>query len=501
VRAQPLTLTGITKQFPGTLAVNFDPDQTLAFQPGQIHALVGENGAGKSTLATIIAGIQRPTSGAMRLGAEAFTPRDVSAARRLGVDIVLQEPGLVDNLSVEENLLLGREGLFAPFGVFDPRARRRLAETAIGVLPRKIDLGRLTRGLTLEEQKLVELARALSIDPSVLIVDEMSASMSDSGIADLFITLRSFAGRGGLVIYISHHLEEVFKLCDLVTVMKDGRLVRTMTSAETNDDELSTLMVGRATKATMYRSDHTPRTDGPLCLEVEGLTIPGKFRDVSFALHKGEILGIGGLIGCGNEPLALSLFGAMKPASGTIRLHGKTLSMREPTTAISRGIAYLPADRDKDGLILNLPIEKNISLASLPWLSRLGFVSRRQEERVARRFIKELRIVCRNGKQAPIDLSGGNRQKVVLSKWLVKDKDVLILHNPTRGVDVRGKAEIHEVVDQLAARGFAIVLITDELAELIGMSDTILIMRRGTISGRVSRSEQPSEERLISLML
>jgi ABC-type sugar transport system ATPase subunit len=254
-------------------------------------------------------------------------------------------------------------------------------------------------------------------------------------------------------------------------------------------------------KAELYRTDAKAHTSGDAVLEVNNLCLEGRFDNVSFELRRGEIVGIGGIIGCGNEQLALSLFGALKPSAGSVKLNGKAVSFSQPTAAIQNGVGYLPGDRDRDGLILGLAIEKNISLASLPWMSRLGFMSNRQEERVTSKFMKDLRIVARSGKEAPLRLSGGNRQKVVLSKWLVKDKEVLILHNPTRGVDVRGKAEIHALINELAARGIGILLISDELPELIGMSDTILIMRRGQITARVSRTQKPSEEQLINYML
>ncbi len=499
--APALTLVGITKQYPGTLAVGFDPEQTLQFEPGHIHALVGENGAGKSTLVSIVAGIQGPSSGRMLLNGEPYAPKDVVEARRFGVDVVVQDPGLVDNMTVEENLVMGREPQFAPLGLFLPGARRELAKTAIGHLPRVIDLNATARSLTMEDQKLVELARALSQDPKVLLIDEMSACLSERGVREMFATLRAFVNRGRLVIYISHHLEEVFELCDRVTVMKDGHLVRTMATKGTNVDELSSLMVGRTMKQELYRADTTANSDGDVMLEAKELSLHGKYTGVSFALHRGEILGIGGIMGCGNDQVGLTLFGALRASAGSVWLQGKPISFRTPTTAIEAGVGYLPGDRDRDGLILSLAIDKNVSLASLPWLSRLGFISSRREERVAGTFINQLRIVARSGKDAPLRLSGGNRQKVVLSKWLVRDMRVLILHNPTRGVDIKGKSEIHALVNELAGRGLGIILITDDLPELIGMSDTIVIMRRGTVSGRFSRADRPTEEQLISYML
>jgi rhamnose transport system ATP-binding protein len=496
-----LVISGIAKHYPGTIAVNLDPATPLSFELGHIHALVGENGAGKSTLVSIIAGIQRPTSGRMTLLGTSYAPHDVLDARRLGVDIVVQEPGLIDPMSVEENLVLGREQLYAPLILFDPRRRRQLAQKAMAMLPRPINLTVPARTLSLEEQKLVELARALSQGPRVLIVDEMSASLSQRGVHDLFTMLRAYVSDGNLVIYISHHLEEVFELCDRVTVMKDGELVRTLNVRDTNEDELSTLMVGRATRQVMYRSADDAPPAGEVILRVSGLTLSGRYRDVSFDLHRGEILGIGGLMNCGSESVALTLFGALTSDSGMVELAGRRVSFRRPTRAIRAGVGYLPADRDRDGLILNVSIDRNVALVALRWLARLGLLPPRAEARVARRFIDELNIVCRSGKEPPLNLSGGNRQKVVLAKWLVRENTVLILHNPTRGVDVSGKAEINALIAELARRGLAILLISDELPELIGMSDTIIIMRRGEISWRTSRDQNPTEEQLIGPML
>ncbi len=499
---QPLLqLKGLRKAYPGTLAVDLDPDKVLDLEAGTIHALVGENGAGKSTLVGMISGSTPRSDGEMTFRGQPYAPRDVVDARRSGIDIVFQEPGLIDTMSVEENLLLGREVAYAPHVVFAPGERRRLARAAISVLSRPISIQRLAGTLSLEDQKLVELARALATNPQVLIIDEMTANLSERGIPELFQILRDFADRGGLVIYISHHLEEVFRLCDRVTVMKDGRVVRTLVPAETNEDELSILMVGRSIKATMFRDDDIARTEGEPVMEVEGLTVPGRFSNVSFRLHRGEVLGIAGLIGCGSEALALALFGDVQPTDGSIHLDGKPVWFGQPRDAIGAAIGFVPSDREREGLILNLAVERNIGLPALPWLSHFGLVGRRVETRLARRLIKQLGIVSRGPSDVPFTLSGGNRQKVVLAKWLVRDNQVLIMHNPTRGVDVGGKAEIYQLIRSLADRNVAILLVSDELSELIGLSDTILVMRKGKVSARVSRSEQPTEEALIRYML
>ena len=499
--AAAVRVVGMRKEYPGTLAVDFDPDQELSFLGGEIHALVGENGAGKSTLLSMIAGLTEPTAGEMWLGDQLHAPNDPVQARRNGVDIVLQEPGLIDTMTVEENLLLGRERIYAPRQLFQPRARRQLAESAMSHIARRIPLGATAGTLSLEDQKFVELARALSLKPRVLMIDEMTANLSERGARELFEALRTYSAAGGTVLYVSHYLEEVPLLCDRVTVMKDGRIVATMDAKTVTEDRLSTLMVGRRVKETMFRADAEARTGGDVVLEVAGLSLTGKFKDVSFALHHGEVLGLGGLIGCGSESLALAIFGDVRPTSGEILLEGRRVTPNEPRQSIAMGFGYVPKDREREGLILNLTVERNISLAALPWLGRRGFMRPGLERRIASGLMSRMRIVARSHTDVPYSLSGGNRQKVVLAKWLVREPKVLILHNPTRGVDVGGKAELYAVVRELADRGVGVLLISDELPELIGLSDTLIIMRRGAVSAVVSRDAHPTEEQLIGSML
>lgn len=490
-------LIGIEKRYPGTVAVRLDNDQRVRFEYGHIHALAGQNGAGKSTLVSIMAGIQRPSAGSMLLRGERYAPSGAVEARARGVDIVLQEPSIIEHMSVEENLLLGREKQFAPRGFFLPGSRRRLAEAAVDLLPRRVDLRARAGSLPLEDQKLVEMARALSLGPSVLIVDEMSAALSEVGAAALRSALRAFASRGGLVIYISHHLDEVVGLCDRVTVLRDGRLVATLEANATSKEEISALMVGGAVEQPNAR---TVRPGAPV-LEVDGLTVDDKCDNVSFCVRRGEVLGIGGLMDSGADAVALSIFGAAKRTKGTVRLEGKPVRWRQASEAVAAGVAYVPPDRDRDGLVLTQRIDRNIDLAALRWVGRWGFVSPRRSAAIARDLVSRLSIRCRGCKDVPLNLSGGNRQKVVLAKWLVRDGRLLILHNPTRGVDVGGRAEIHAAVNHLVDRGLAVLLISDDLQELITMSDSILIMRRGRISAQLSADEQPTEKQLIGYML
>ena len=496
-----ISVVGLKKRYPGTLAVDLDPDQRLDFLSGEIHALVGENGAGKSTLVSMIAGITSPSDGTILLNAMPYAPGDVVEARRSGIDIVLQEPGLVDTMSVEENLLLGRETDYAPHWFFTPRARRRVAESTLRHIRRSIPMSVAAGSLSLEDQKFVELARALSMGPRVLIIDEMTASLSERGVPELFEILRSFAASGGCVIYISHYLEEVAALCDRVTVMRDGRHVRTMDAGTASVDELSLLMVGRSVMERMYRADWEARVRGAVVFEARDLTLEGRFTGVSLTLHEGEVLGIGGLIGCGSETLALALFGDVHPTAGATFLRGRPVRYRGPSEAIASGLGLVPGDREREGLVLNMSVQRNIALPVLPWLNRWGFVRPGVESGIAAGLMKDLRIVAKGPADLPMTMSGGNRQKVVLSKWLARDVTVLILHNPTRGVDVGGRAEMYMAIRALADRGVGVLLISDDLAELIGLSDTLKIMRRGRVSATVLRDERPTEETLIGYML
>jgi ABC-type sugar transport system ATPase subunit len=499
--APALIARGVRKEYPGTQALRWEPSDALTVTGGEIHALVGENGAGKSTLLAVIAGLIEAGAGALRLDGEDYAPHSVAAARRHGVEIVMQEPGLVGALTVTENFFLGRDHVDTTGGVVHPTRGPEIARDALAGVAPHISPRALAGSLALEDQKLVELARAVHFAPRLLLVDEMSACLSRTGLQRLFDVLREQRDSGVAVMYISHYLEEVRELCDRVTVLKDGQLVATLPVADVDEARLTTLMVGRATVEHLYRADSAARTGGAPLLEVQGLTRQGAYRDVSFAVHRGEILGIGGLVGCGADPLARTLFGALAPDAGAMSLGGRPYAPRRPRDAIRRRIAYVPPDRDREGLLLRLSISSNVTLAVLPRLSRAGLYVGRREPRVVRRFVDDLAIRCRGVADVPLNLSGGNRQKVVLAKWLLSEADVFVLHNPTRGIDVGAKAELYALMQRLAESGAAVVLLSDELPELIGMSDRILILRRGAVSHRVTRDEQPTEEQLITHMV
>ncbi|MDF1605822.1 sugar ABC transporter ATP-binding protein [Nocardioides sp. YIM 152315] len=497
-QAPALELIGVEKRYPGTIAVRLGEQERLTFEYGHIHALVGQNGAGKSTIVSLIAGMQKPSAGEMRLGGEPYAPADVAQARQHGVDIVLQEPLIEEHMSVEENLLLGREGWFAPAGIFMPWTRRRFAEAVIERLPQRIDLKARAGDLPLESQKLVEMARALASKPRILIVDELSAAMSAHGVEALQETLRAFARDGGLVIYISHHLDEIVGLCDRVTVMRSGEVVTTLDAKSTTKQEISSLMVGDVVEQS---SNRTIPDSAETVLELRNVSVAGQAERVSLRVRKGEVLGLGGLMDCGADALAHSIFGVTKPSEGEILLDGKRVRFRSPVQAVSAGVAYVPADRDREGLLLNLRIDKNIDLVALRWTSAFGFLNPRRGSSRATTLIERLGVRCQGCHDLPLNLSGGNRQKIAIAKWLVRRNRLLILHNPTRGVDIGGRAEIHRVINELADDGVAMLLISDDLDELISMSDNLVIMRRGVISAEFSTDEPLTEKQLIGHMV
>ncbi|HEX5595429.1 MAG TPA: sugar ABC transporter ATP-binding protein [Micromonosporaceae bacterium] len=500
---QPLLqIRHLVKKYPGTVAVNIQPGHGVSFAAGSIHALVGENGAGKSTLIGTLGGVVSPDERDILLNGAAFTPKSAPEARDLGIETVRQDSGLVPTLTVAENLFLGRESAFKKAGFLFPAKRRALAAQALAALElHDIRPNQLAGSLDLERQKFVELARALFFNPRVLIVDEMTASLSRRGVQRLFKVLREQAARGVLIIYISHYLEEVFELCDRITVLKDGTVVTTVPSGDVDEDQLSTLMVGRSTRESMFHEDLRPEESSDVVLRVDGAGISGAFEDVSFDLRSGEILGVAGLVGCGSEELGLAVFGARQLDSGSMQLDGASYAPSSPRQAIARGVAHVPSDRDTHGVVLRMPIAENVVLATLRWLSRLGFRAPGQDRRRSRDLIRELGISCRGPRDLPLNLSGGNRQRVVIAKWMVRDNRVLVLHNPTRGVDVGAKAELYRVIRSLSQAGQAILLISDDLQELLGLSDRLIALRRGRISTEFPKDSSPTEELVVSHMI
>ena len=497
-----LRLTGLRKEYPGVVALGWAPDDFLDIRRGEIHGFVGENGAGKSTLLSLVAGLQSPSAGFIELAGERLPHLNVSQARTAGIDIITQEPGLVGALTVKENFFLGRDGTGTKLGVVvNPHRATVVVREALKAVGLDTSPQATVLSLPLGEQKLVELARAIHFKPSVLLVDEMSACLDQSSRRLLFNIVRAQRDAGVTVLYVSHHLEEVSRLCDRISVLRDGAIVATLPAVDADDDRLTTLMVGRTMAHGLYPERVSSDRDGDVVFRATELGLRGRFANVSFDARRGEILGVGGLIDCGYDPLARALFGQLRPTSGAMTLRGRPYSPRSPRDAIAQRVAYVPPDRDREALLLTLPISANITLTALPRLSHAGLYLAASQRRPVAALVSRLSIRCRGGADLPMNLSGGNRQKVVLAKWLLERADFFVLHSPTRGVDVHAKREIYELVANLAKQGAAIVLVSDELLELIGMCDRILIMRTGDVTHEVARHLNPTEEDLITYMV
>ena len=481
-------LRGVSKEFPGVLAVN---GVDLEILPGEVHAVAGENGAGKSTLMKLLSQVERPTAGEVEISGETVAFRGPGHAQSLGVAMVYQEFALAPHLSVAENLFLGREPARAGF-----INRGREKEEAIELLRRvglEVDPGRLVSSLTVAQQQRVEIAKALAIDAKVVIMDEPTATLAEKEIEELFGVIRDLASRGIAILYISHKLDEIFRITDRVTVMRDGQIVSTMPTGELDEDRLVRMMVGRQL-GNLYPKPEVEIEE--VILRVEGISRGNFLQDCSFDVRGGEILGFAGLVGAGRSELARAVFGADPIDSGTVELEGKQLNIKNPRAAIEAGIGYLTEDRKGEGLALQLGVHENTTLANLP--TRAGFLNLKAELRTARRRRDELNIRTPSLRRKVQLLSGGNQQKVVVAKWLETRARVLFFDEPARGIDVGAKAEMFGLIGNLAREGRAIVLISSYLPELLNMCDRIVVMRQGRIAGEL-RQEEFSEERIITL--
>ena len=483
----------IRKTFPGVVALD---GVDFELRRGEVHILLGENGAGKSTLMKILSGAYQKSAGRVTLDGAEVEIRNPAHAQGLGISTIYQEFNLVPHLSVGENIFLGREPRGWP-GLIDRRAVNRQAAEVLGRLGLKLDPRRPVKGLRVAEQQMVEVAKALSLDARVLIMDEPTAALAEHEIQDLFAAIRGLQEKGVSVVYISHRMEELFEIGDRVTVLRDGRSVGTFDVAATNKFELIRLMVNRDLTE-LFPKERAAR--GEEVLRVEDLTTRGGLDGVSFSLHKGEVLGVAGLLGAGRTELARAIFGLDKLERGTVRIKGRERRIGSPRAAINSGLGFLTEDRKAQGLVLPLSVKDNLCLPSVDKFTTLGFVDSRRERRAADRYVRELRIRTPGLDQKVAYLSGGNQQKVVLSKWLCSEAEVFIFDEPTRGVDVGAKAEIYHLMNRLAASGVAIVMISSELPEILGMSDRILVMRAGRVACEFG-SEEATQEKILECAL
>ena len=479
-------LDNITKRFGGVVAVE---DVAFELRPGEVHALVGENGAGKSTLMKVVDGLYDPDEGTLKVGGEAVSfssPRDAEAS---GIAMIPQELDLFPELSVAENLFVGRRRPRTGWGGLNWEAMRDEARKRLESLGVHLDVTSAVKRLSAAEQQIVAIARALVGEARAVIMDEPTSSLTEREARQLFGIIEDLTAENVGVVYISHRLEEIFEISDRITVLRDGHHIKTALASELDAEELVRLMVGRPLHELFTRSESSP---GETVLEVKGFIRDGEFEGVDLALRRGEIVGLAGLVGAGRTELAQSIFGIRQPDSGEVFVEGEEVRINSPQAAMERGIFYVPEERRSQGLILPFSIKNNITLSILDRISRFGFVSR-SERGIADKFMGELSI---RGADllAPVSrLSGGNQQKVVVAKSLAREPTILLLDEPTRGVDVGAKSEIYRLIDDLAKEGKAILLISSELEEVLSMADRILVMREGRVSGEFSRGEATQE--------
>ena len=475
-------MQNISKRFGGVQAVNH---VDLDISQGEVHGLVGENGAGKSTLMRVLAGFYPDYEGEVSIRGQLERLSSPKQAMGMGIAMVHQELSLVPELTVAENIFLGREQKSRVPGFIDRKRAEVLAEQLLSELEAAISSTEKIAYLSVAKQQLVEIAKGISMRSEVLILDEPTSSLTAPEIKDLFKIIRTLKERGTAIVYISHKLSEVFEIADRITVLRDGIKVETKAASQWDESSLVRAMVGREL-ASLFSSSHS-YTPSEAVLEVKGLTQLPHFEDVTFKVYKGEVLGIYGLVGAGRTDLAESIFGLTSSDSGVLDIDGSTVRIRSPRDAIANGIALVPEDRRILGLISSLDVRKNLSLPILRLLSSWGFVKQREELELAKESIETLEIRVPAIKALVSTLSGGNQQKVVLGKWLNTDPEILILDDPTKGIDVGAKAEIRRIVDNLAGEGKAIILISSELPEILGMSDRVLVMREGRIVGEYGR--------------
>lgn len=473
-----LSLSGVTKTFPGVRALS---DVSLKLYPGKVTALVGENGAGKSTVVKVLTGIYQPDEGDIRVDGKSVRFPTPQAAESAGVTAIHQETVLFDGLSVAENIFLGH----APknrIGFIDKGAMAAHAHDILSSIGAKIDPGATLKDLGAANKHLVAIARALSIDASVAIMDEPTAALSQKEIEELYDLIEALKDQGKAILFISHKFDEIFRIADFYTVYRDGQMVGEGTMSEVSEPDLVKMMVGRDVSQIFRARDHNI---GNEILVVDNYDHPTEFAGIGFTLRRGEILGFYGLVGAGRSEFMQALFGITRPSSGTVTVDGVSVTIRSPADAVGSGIVYVPEDRAKQGAIGALPIFQNITLPSLARISRNGFLKLAEEFKLAREYTERLDLRAASLDTDVVNLSGGNQQKVVIAKWLATQPKIIILDEPTKGIDIGSKAAVHEFMAELAAQGLAVIMVSSEIPEIIGMSDRVIVMREGRIAAEL----------------
>ena len=480
-----LRLNHITKEYPGVVALD---DVSVTFKKGEVHALLGENGASKSTLIKVLSGAIVPNSGTIEMDGNVYDALKPQQSQKLGIGVIYQEFTLVPTLSVAENIFLGKE---TRNGIFlDKQAMRKQAVEILKELDVAIDPKTPVKQLSVAYQQIVEISKALANDVRVLVMDEPTAPLTTSEVESLFKMVRKLVEKGVTIIFISHRMEELFHIADRVTILRDGTFVKTLNIAETNRSELISLMVGRSIE------EQYPARDvqiGEMILEVNHLYARDFIKDVSFNVRAGEIVGISGLIGAGRTELVRAIYGADPLQAGEIRLNGKVVHLKSPASSIAQGVALVPENRKEQGVVLKMTIAENMVMSTAKKLSRGIFLKKGSCKKLVSDYIAKLKIKTPSAQQKVVNLSGGNQQKVVIGKFLAADPVVYIFDEPTRGIDVGAKHEIYQLMNQLVAQGKAIIMISSELPEVLGMSDRILVMHEGRLAGEIARSEATQE--------
>ena len=477
-----LELKHITKEYPGVKALS---DMDVTFYKGEVHALMGENGAGKSTLIKVISGAIKPNAGEIIYEGKSYSEMNPILSQKLGIGVIYQEFNLVPELSIAENIFLGNKltkGLTINRKLMNQKAREIMEGFGI-----KIDVTKPVRSLTVAYQQLVEIAKTISNDVKVLIMDEPSAPLTNREIEAMFRIVEQLKKKGVAIIYISHRMEEIFQIADRVTIMRDGEYVGTRQTQETGRAELISMMVGRTLDDQQYPT--VDKEIGETVLEVRNLSTPSLLKNVKLSVKKGEILGLAGLVGAGRTETVRAIYGADPKSSGEVYVHGKKVEIKKPRDGIRDGIALIPEDRKKHGVLLEMSIRDNISFISIRDICKAAVVNRKADRNLAQSYIDRLKIKTPSMEQLAKNLSGGNQQKVVLAKSMASKSDILIFDEPTRGIDVGAKQEIYMLMNQLAKEGMAIIMISSEMPELLGMSDRILVMHEGEVTGELSKEE------------
>ncbi|MCD7928305.1 MAG: sugar ABC transporter ATP-binding protein [Oscillospiraceae bacterium] len=493
-------IRGLNKSFGSTHA---NRNINLSLKKGEIRGLIGENGSGKSTLISQIAGLYGSDSGEMIIGGEPYAPANPVDAYNHKIAMVLQELGVVGSLPVGVNVFLGRTKQFTKYGVLNGKAMRKAAAQVfeqwdLPMPPLSARMG----DMLIETRKMVELARALSVDPNILLLDEITQSLSLNNRQKLYKLLQKLKAMGRSVILITHDVEEMIEITDTITILRDGEVVGELVSAETTPDEVKRMMVGRDISGDYYRADMAPDYREQVALEVKNLTVPGELEDISFQLHEGEILGFCGLSDSGIHAVGKAVFGLSKASAGSIRLECKDMEITTPMQALNNNMGYVPKDRDNEAMMIEASIRENFTLPSLGELTGpVAYVSPKRMNKLSKDMVEKMSVKCTGIFQSVSALSGGNKQKINLGRWLAKDLKVLVLDCPTRGVDVGVKAYIYSLMKQAKQEGISTILISDELTEVIGMADRLLVMKDGKITREISRGADFTEQAIIEVMI